>query len=146
MKKSIVVAVLLVSLSVTSAFANNEKVSPKVLASFNSEFTSAKEVVWETGSNYYRAEFSMNEQRIFAYYNLEGELISVARYISALQLPINLFTDLKNDYGKYWISDLFEVSNSNGVQYYVTLEDADTKLVMLSDGRGWSNYSKNKKV
>ena len=146
MKKSIVVAVLLVSLSVTSAFANNEKVSPETLASFNSEFSSAKEVTWQTGSNYYRAEFSMNEQKIFAYYNLEGELVSVARYISALQLPINLFTDLKNDYGKYWISDLFEVSNSNGVQYYVTLEDADTKLVMLSDGRGWSNYSKNKKV
>lgn len=146
MKKSIVAVVLLVSLSITSVFANNEKVSPKVLASFNSEFSYAKEVVWERGYNYYRAEFSMNEQRIFAYYNLEGDLISVARYISVLQLPVNLFADLKNDYGKYWISDLFEVSNNDGVKYYVTLENADTKLVMHSGGSAWSSYSKNKKA
>ena len=89
----------------------------------------------------------MNEQRVFAYYNLEGELVSIARYISSLQLPITLFSDLKNDYSKYWISDLFEVSNSEGLHYYVTLETADTKLMMhSSNGGSWSTYSKKKKI
>jgi len=124
----------------------SEKVSQKVLASFKTEFANAQNVEWETGSNYFRAAFTMNEQRIFAYYDVEGKLLNIARYISSVQLPINLYADLKNDYGKYWISDLFEVSNSEGFHYYVTLETADTKLVMhSSNGGSWSTYSKNKK-
>jgi hypothetical protein len=111
---------------VSSAYPS-EKVSPKVLASFKTEFSTAKNVERETGANYYRATFLLNDQQVFAYYTVEGELASIARYISSIQLPINLFTDLKNDHSKYWISDLFEVSNGDGVHYYVTLENADTK-------------------
>lgn len=146
MKKILFVLGLLAVMGISNAYPS-EKVSPKVLASFKSEFSSAKNVEWETGNNYFRATFSMNEQRVFAYYSVDGELISVARYISAIQLPINLFSNLKNDYSKYWISDLFEVSNSEGLHYYVTLETADTKLVMRSsNGSSWNTYSKNKKI
>jgi hypothetical protein len=146
MKKIMLVFGLLAIMGVSNAYPS-EKVSPKVLASFKSEFSSAKNVEWETGSNYFRATFSMNEQRVFAYYTVDGELMSVARYISSIQLPINLFSNLKNDYSKYWISDLFEVSNSEGLHYYVTLETADTKLMLRSsNGGSWSTYSKSKKI
>ena len=114
MKKIVFVLGLVVTIGVCSAYPS-EKVSQKVLASFKTEFTNAQNVEWETGNNYFRAAFTMNEQRIFAYYNVDGELLSIARYISSVQLPVNLFTDLKNDYSKYWISDLFEVSNSEGL-------------------------------
>ena len=146
MKKILLVLGLVGVMGVSNAHPS-EKVSPKVLASFKSEFSNAKNVEWETGSNYFRAAFSMNEQKVYAYYTVEGELMSIARYISTLQLPINLFSNLKNDYSKYWISDLFEVSNSDGLHYYVTLETADTKLTMRSsNGSSWTTYSKNKKV
>jgi hypothetical protein len=146
MKKILFVLGFLAIVGVSSAYPS-EKVSPKVLASFKTEFSTAKNVEWETGANYYRATFLLNDQKVFAYYSVEGELVSIARYISSLQLPINLFTNLKNDYSKYWISDLFEVSNGDGVHYYVTLENADTKLVMQSsNGGSWLSYSKSKKV
>jgi hypothetical protein len=62
-------------------------------------------------------------------------------------LPVNLFSNLKNNYDTYWISDLFEVSNSEGLHYYVTLETADTKLVLRSSNGGdWSQYNKSKKI
>ena len=146
MKKILFVLGFLAIVGVSNAYPS-ERVSPKVLSSFKSEFSNATNVQWETGNNYYRATFSMNDQRVFAYYSIEGELISVARYISSVQLPVNLFANLKNDYSKYWISDLFEVSNGEGVHYYVTLENADTKLTMRSsNGGSWSTYSKNKKA
>jgi len=133
---------------VGSGFAYpSERVSPKVLASFKSEFSNAKNVEWETGNNYFSATFSLNEQRVFAYYAVNGELMSIARYISPVQLPINLFSNLKNDYSKFWISDLFEVSSSEGLNYYVTLETADTKLVLRSSNGGrWNSYSRIKKI
>lgn len=146
MKKIVFVMGFLMIMGVSWAYPS-EKVSQKVLTSFKTEFTTAQNVEWETGSNYFRAAFTMNEQRIFAYYNVDGQLLSIARYISSIQLPVNLYADLKNDYSKYWISDLFEVSNSEGLHYYVTLETADTKLVMhSSNGGSWSTYSKNKKI
>jgi hypothetical protein len=146
MKKILFILGLLAVMGVSNAYPS-EKVSPKVLASFKSEFSSAKNVEWDTGNNYFRASFLFNDQKVFAYYSVEGELISVARYISTIQLPINLFSNLKNDYSKFWISDLFEVSNSEGLHYYVTLETADTKLVMRSsNGSSWNTYSKNKKI
>jgi hypothetical protein len=146
MKKILFVLGFLAIVGFSNAYPS-ERVSPKVLSSFKSEFSNATDVQWETGNNYFRATFSMNDQRVFAYYSIEGELISVARYISSVQLPVNLFANLKNDYNKYWISDLFEVSNSEGVHYYVTLENADTKLVMKSsNGGSWVTYSKSKKV
>ena len=146
MKKIIFVAGFLMIMMSGWAYPS-ERVSQKVLASFKNEFTTAQDVQWETGDNYFKATFTMNEQRIFAFYNVGGELLSVARYISSTQLPVNLFTYLKNDYSKYWISDLFEVSNSEGLHYYVTLETADSKLVMQSsNGGSWSTYSKCKKI
>ena len=146
MKKILLVLGLVATMGVCSAYPS-ERVSQKVLTSFKTEFTNAQNVEWETGNNYYRAAFTMNEQRIFAYYNVDGQLLSIARYISSIQLPVNLYADLKNDYSKYWISDLFEVSNSEGLHYYVTLETADSKLVMhSSNGGSWSTYSKNKKI
>jgi len=146
MKKIVFVLGFLMIMGASWAYPS-EKVSQKVLTSFKTEFTNAQNVEWETGNNYYRAAFTMNEQRIFAYYNVDGQLLSIARYISSIQLPVNLYADLKNDYSKYWISDLFEVSNSEGLHYYVTLETADTKLVMhSSNGGSWSTYSKSKKI
>ena len=146
MKKIVLILGLVATMGVCSAYPS-EKVSQRVLASFKTEFTNAQDVEWETGNNYFRAAFTMNEQRIFAYYNVDGQLQSIARHISSIQLPVNIYADLKNDYSKYWISDLFEVSNSEGLHYYVTLETADSKLIMhSSNGGSWSTYSKSKKI
>ena len=137
---------LLIATAVSFAYPS-EKVSPRVLASFNSEFTNAKEVQWESGSNYYRASFSINDQKVFAYFDLDGHLLSTARYISPFQLPVSLFSHIKNDYCHYWVSDLFEINNGEGLHYYITLETADTKLILhSSNGGDWTTYSRNKKV
>jgi hypothetical protein len=147
MKKILIIATIILTAS-TAVFAGDEdKVSPRAVSSFNADFSSAQEVDWQVSDKYYRAAFTMNEQRIFAYYNLEGDLMSIARYISSLQLPVTLFNDLKKEYSQYWISDLFEVSNSEGLHYYVTLETADTKLMMRSgNGGNWNEYKKTKKA
>ncbi len=138
---------LILTLTVTSAFAGEVKVSSQVLESFKKEFSTAQDVSWIAGSNFYRAAFKINEQNIFAYYTLEGELISMARYMSSLQLPINLLTGLKKDYSQYWISDLFEVNNSEGTRYYITLENADATLMMVSNNGGdWKSYNKKRKI
>jgi hypothetical protein len=130
-----------------SAFANEKKVSPKVLNAFNTEFTSAQEVQWTATNDYYKASFDMNGVKVFAFYNLDGELMGLTRNISSAQLPVSLQASLKKNYGNYWISDLIEVAKNNGTSYYATLENGDKKVVLTSaSGSDWSTFKKDRKI
>jgi hypothetical protein len=143
MKKiMLLLAIVITSLS---SFAG-EKVSEKVLKSFKSDFSTAKEVVWAAGDNYFKATFKYNEKFVFAYYNNDGMLLAITRYLSPADLPMNLQTRLKKDYSEYWVSDLFEAAKESGTFYYITLENADTKIILKAEnGSDWAFYHKTKK-
>jgi hypothetical protein len=143
MKKMIVT--LAITISSLAAFAGEENVNPQVLNAFNDEFTTAQEVKWTAGKDYYRAAFIYNEKHVFAYYSPEGDLIGLSRYISSADLPARLQSNLKKNYSDYWISDLFEVTKNDGSAYFITLENADSKIVLKSSGLTWNVYQKIKK-
>ncbi|MCW3116703.1 MAG: hypothetical protein JWM28_785 [Chitinophagaceae bacterium] len=144
MKKLIIAATMFVSLS---AFAGREKVNEKVLSAFNTEFANAQEVEWTISAGYFKASFGMNGQRVFAFYNKDGDLMGLTRNIPSSQLPVRLQAGLNKNYKSFWISDLFEVSNTDGTSYYVTLENGDNKIVLKSSaGNDWSTYKKDRKI
>jgi hypothetical protein len=123
-----------------------DNVSPVVLQSFRSSFKNACEVKWTTKSNYYEANFSFNGQYVSAFYDVDGKLIAITRNVSPSQLPISLQSNLKNDYSAYWVSELFEFSNDEGTTYYITVENADTKIMLKSSSdSNWSLYKKQSK-
>jgi hypothetical protein len=141
MKKIIIT--LAVALSTLCSFAGEENVNAKVLNAFNTEFASAQEIKWTAGKNYYKAVFVLNNQYVSAFYNTDGELLGLTRYISSLDLPLNLQSGIRKGFSNYWIADLFEVSNSEGTSYYITMENADGRIVLKStSGSDWSVYQK----
>jgi hypothetical protein len=136
---------LAIVITTLSSFAG-EMVNEKVLTSFNSDFKTAKEVIWAAGDDYYKATFKYNEKFVFAYYTTDGILLAITRYLSPADLPMNLQKKLQKDYCEYWISDLFEVSKEAGTFYYITLENADTKVILKAEnGSDWAVYQKTKK-
>ena len=146
MKKILTTLVLAIAV-VTSALANNEKVKQEVLDAFNSKFSKAQHVTWETGYTYYKAAFNYYGNWMTAWYTTSGKFISVTRNMSSTELPLYLRNSLKNNYSGYWITDVVEESNKNGFSYYITLEDADNKFVLKSrSGGDWTLYSKQQKL
>jgi hypothetical protein len=141
MKKIILtIAIAVCSLAV---FANETNVNASVLNTFSKDFAGATEVNWTSSSQFYKASFVYNAQHVTAFYSFDGEMLGLARNISSLDLPMHLQTSLKKDYGGRWISELFELSNAEGTSYYITLEQADSKLILKSeDGSSWSVYKK----
>ena len=136
---------LVIAATTLSAFANDENVNQKVLDAFKTEFTTAKDVEWSAGSNYYKATFNYNGKSVFAYYNENGELLGITRYLSPSDLPLTLQNNLKKNYEGYWVSDLFEASKDDATNYYITLENADTKIVLKSSENRWDIYTRIKK-
>jgi hypothetical protein len=144
MKK--IILMLAIGISSFTAFAREENVSKKVLDAFKTEFATVKDVVWTTANDYFKASFIYNEKHVFAYYSPEGDLLGLTRYISPADLPMSLQISLKNNSNGYWISDLFEVAKNGTTTYYITLEKADTKMVLKSSGGSdWEVFKTVKK-
>ena len=148
MKKMMLVWALMLSVGISSSFAHfTETVSQQVVNAFKKDFSGAQDVSWESGKEFAKATFTMNDQVMFAYYSKEGELVAVTRNIISAQLPINLLADLKKSYGQYWITDLFEMAANNSTSYYITLQNGDQQLILKSKGTaGWEVFKKEKKT
>lgn len=141
---------VVVTLSLTSLFANNSKnrnnVDERVEKSFKKEFASAQQESWSRVNNLNKVQFTMNDQVLFAYLDDDGNLIGVYRNILSTQLPISLMTEIKESYSNYWISTLFEVANDGITTYYITLENADHQLVLKSENSAnWTIFTKSRK-
>lgn len=145
MKK--IMLTLAIAISSLPVFAGEENINRKVLDAFRQDFATATQVEWTTGANYFRAAFVYNNKHVFVYYNTEGEMLGMTRYISSMDLPMSLQSSLRNEYNSYWISDLFEVAKHETTTYYITLENADCKMILKSVGGGeWETYKTSKKI
>jgi len=148
MKKFILSMFVTLGLGLSAAFASGIKeINERVAESFKKEFQQAEHVSWQQEKSFSKATFQLNHEVMFAYYNNEsGELIAVVRNILSEQLPISLFTSLKQDYANYWISDLFEMDTDGDIAYFATVENADESLILKSAADNtWTVYKKVRK-
>lgn len=148
MKNKITAFVVFALFVTTSAFAGNIKnnENDKVLTSFNQKFAEAKEVSTSVTNKFVQVRFKMNEQVMFAFFTESGELLGVSRHIITNQLPLALQTEIKVSFPGTWVTELFEYSSENESTYYLTLENADQKILLKSEyGSSWSVTKKVKK-
>jgi hypothetical protein len=146
MRTFVILFTLAATVFTKTSFANEgTAIAPEVLRSFQTTFTTAKDANWTVTADLYKVQFALNGQHITAFYKQDGTMAAVTRNINSMQLPVNLQTTLKNEYKGYWIAGLFELSNEEGVQYYVTLEDANSTLVLKSSACSWSVFQKQRK-
>jgi hypothetical protein len=147
-KRILLLSIALVSFTAFSFAADAPRlISKNVISSFQKEFSNAKDVKWQNGTNFIKAQFTDNGKVLYAYYNYSGQLIAVTRYISPENLPLELLSSLRKNIGSFWVSDLFEIQTETGTAYYATLENADQIVVLKSEGiSGWQTFQKEKKV
>lgn len=144
-----IATMLMMGVSISAFAAKNDDgpVNQLAVRSFKKDFTGASNIVWEQRETYTKATFSLHGQILYAYYNNNGDLQAVVRNITSDQLPINLLSSLKKEYGDYWISDLFEIASDDQTTYYITLETGDKKIVLKSEGTEfWGEYQREKKA
>ncbi len=147
MKKNLLIlALVLVGITGSSFAAGNPDINKYVLTSFNQQFAGAHDARWESDKNFLKVSFQMDNQVLFAYYTLNGDLLALSRNISSNQLPVQLLISLKKEYAGYWISDLFEIHINDDSSYYVTVENGSQRKVLKSvDSNSWSTFKTENK-
>jgi len=140
MKKIITILALVLTVSASFAFTGTESVSRQALNTFSSDYAAASDVTWTITKDFFQVAFTLDGQRMFAFYNKSGDFIAITHNISSVQLPTGLKKSLKKLMGNRWITDLFEVSHDDETSWYVTLESADQKIILKSYGGKWRIY------
>lgn len=143
--KFIAIAALALTLGATNSFATTNAfagpthgISGQISTAFQKDFNKAELVDYTSSKDYTRLTLKVNDMIVFAYYSEKGDLLAVTRNIKSTQLPLPLLLELKKNYGNYWITDLFEMSSGGQTNYYMTMENADTKLNLKSfDNDSW---------
>jgi hypothetical protein len=134
------------TLFASNSFADDIRVSVPVLQSFNQSFKNATEISWSSAANYFKVHFKLNEEYASAFYDQDGKLIALIRNISSHQLPLSLQLAVKRDYEQFWITDLLEITNEQGTSYFLTVENANNKIVLRSTTESeWMVFKKTNK-
>lgn len=146
MKKFLLALTLFCSVFAATAFASDIKVSSRVLTSFNSSFRDAEKVEWSFDNNMYQAKFIQDEQQFTAYFDTDGKMLVVARFVAVNQLPSGLKKSLNEMAGDDIISFVFELTDEEGVHFYATLErDGKKEMFRSISSKKWETYNKLKK-
>ena len=141
MKKIIVSLALLMLVFTGSTFAGTGGVPASVSGVFNEKFANAKDVIWETGKDFYKAAFEMRGRTMFVYFADNGDIMGMAGNLSPVRLPESLRSSIKKGYSNYWITDLFKYRNADEDGFVITLEGADKVIVLKAMGdQGWKVY------
>ena len=118
-----------------------DPVPANVESVFSEQFSTAMDVRWEEGKNFFKATFEDWGRTLFAFYADNGDLMGVASNLSTTTLPVRLRTQIGKNYPGYWVSDLFGYHRADEKGFVITLENADKVIVLRSVGKeGWSVY------
>ena len=131
MKKSILALSMILTIGLSAALANEEtKVDPRVLSAFQKEFSFAKNVKWNITGELTQVRFCLNDQGFVAWYNADAELISTARNILYMHLPLSVIKSLEEKYSNADLTSILEVTRDNETTYYIQAEEKSKKLLL----------------
>jgi hypothetical protein len=148
MKKLRTIFVAVAVLAVTGSFAANgpEKVSARVRAQFEKNFTTAVNVTWEQNNDFYFASFELNEKAVSAAYNAEGELLGMSRVVPIAELPLPVSLSVGSKYQGYDLAkSATEITYEGQTSYYVSVENSKQILKLKCAANGDISIDKKTK-
>jgi hypothetical protein len=124
-----IIAVLAIFIS-GSAFAfTADNVTREVKEAFEKKFNGARGVSWKESNDLFFASFELNQRKLTAAYNADGELLGLSRNISISEVPLTVSESLKRNFGDYQILEsVTEVLYDGQTSYYINAENATRSL------------------
>ena len=131
MKKILVTLFAFLTIGFAATIANEEPdVDPKILSAFQKEFSFAQNAKWQIKGKFAQVNFSVNDQAFIAWYNSDAELISTARNILYMQLPLSVIKTLEKDFADASCYGFVEITRDDETLYQIQAERKNKKLLL----------------
>ena len=129
MKKIIILFSVLLTTGMSTVFANDDpNPEEQILNLFKKEFAAAQNVSWSRQGEYQKATFLLAGYRVVAWFNPATEqLEGCIREIFFDQLPLTIMTAVDRRFEEAVISNVREITNSEGTHYRILLEANNKK-------------------
>lgn len=125
------------AIGVTIAMASEKShVDPKILSAFQKEFSFAKNVKWDENGDLTRVNFVFNDQGVVAWYNSDAELVTTARNIFYIQLPISVIRSLEKEYADATFCGITEITHNNETYYQIRADKKEKKFLLKASPSG----------
>lgn len=145
MKQLLMTLVLFGAFTAQSSALPEKKIQP-ILHAVKTRFADASQLNLTEANNMYSVDFTLYGQYVTAFYSKDGKFLSYKKNIATYNLPVVLQAPVRRKYTQYWVSELYEISGKQAVTYYVTLENANTRLVYKSLNGAWTLIRKQDKI
>ena len=123
MKKLFITALVALAIG-TTAFAGPKSISASVTKHFTNTFTKAQNVTWKSDEQFDKVSFVLNNEKVEAFYDVQGELIGTSKTIAFDKLPKSAIQTITTKYTfpDYQVKECIEFQNvnNNETNYYVS--------------------------
>jgi hypothetical protein len=142
--KKIFLTIATIGLLGTSVYASDggkktEKtptVTYSVKSEFDSTFSEATNVSWTVTSNVQKATFTLNDVKMTAFYNLQGEYLGVTQDVAYTALDAKAQKQIATKYAGYKVGEVIKLTtpddetNSDQTIYFVDLAGKTDELLV----------------
>lgn len=136
--KKIFLAAAFLTATVISAFANPiEKSDPKAEQVFKRQFAGAQNISWsKTEEGLLKVNFVWAGHSTVAYFNDKTEIVATVRSLFYDQLPLTIIRAVESKYKSPVIIEVREISNEEGTNYALVLEEKTKKYRIRLNSMG----------
>jgi len=143
MKKTFVTLFLSLTVLVSAMAATSDPdIDPRIISAFQKEFSFAKDVKWQQKGELAQVNFSLYDHGFVAWYNSEAELVSTARNILYMQLPLSVIKTLQQQYAGAEFSGVVEITRNEQTSYHISAEIKNKKYLLEASPYGNVNIVK----
>ncbi len=142
MRKLFISALLAPTLA-TSAFANGgNNVNYFVQKSFETQFKDASNVEWSTGKEYTKATFVLKNEKMEAFYNLNGEILGTSRTASLDELPVRSKRAFAKKFKGYTVKEAIRFEGTDESAYFISAENEKGSVIFKIEDNGTVSMKK----
>lgn len=137
MKKTIIVLSFFLTATIALASSGDERNDNEQLnKAFQKEFAGAQLLHWANAGDFKKATFLLGGRRAEAYFTILGEVVGSIRDLFFDQLPLNVMKSVDSRFAAAIVQDVKEISNQEGTQYKLTLEQGKKKYRVTVNASG----------
>lgn len=139
MKKLFISLAMLISvISYAATPGSGEKVSRQLQAALEKEFAGAQYIVWQALKDHdiYHAKFIYNNEQVNAFFEQDGKLLAIGRFIAPANLPLAILKNISNKYPDLELLDAIEYTKEGETSYLITLQNEKVRTVVQAYSSG----------